>query len=320
MSQEFKHVTVMLEPAVQALEIDRSGIYVDGTFGRGGHSRLILSKLNADGRLIAFDRDLAAIQTAQQINDPRFTIVHARFSTMKTYLEEQGLLGKVSGILLDLGVSSPQLDDQSRGFSFMNNGPLDMRMDQTSGLSAREYLYSTSEVELSNVLWTYGEEKNSRLIARKIKELAETQSFEEFLPDTQSLAELIKKCSKKFDKNKNPATRSFQAIRIAVNNELGELESCLADSLALLKPQGRLSIISFHSLEDRVVKNFFREHSTPKPIPKHIPIIDSEVAQDLMLEKTSKAILPSEEEIAQNVRSRSAVLRWAQRSNVEFHN
>lgn len=311
---EFTHITVMLEPAVEALQINPDGIYVDGTFGRGGHSRLILDKLSAQGRLIAFDRDVAAVAIAKTIVDPRFSIVHAPFSSMLDFLSEQDLVGKVDGILLDLGVSSPQLDDASRGFSFMHNGPLDMRMDQSQGLSARELLYTIDEKELADILWLYGEEKNSRQIARQIKELAAVTSFEDFLVDTHSLVELIKKASKKIDKNKNPATRSFQAIRIAVNDELGELERCLENSLRILKADGVLSVISFHSLEDRIVKNFLRNNHVAPPLPKHLPVIDSQYQTKMPLAKISKAIMPTQQEIDKNSRSRSSVLRWGIRS------
>lgn len=316
MTQAFSHTTVMLNEAVDALTIKNDGIYIDGTFGRGGHSRLILSKLGPNGRLIAFDRDIQAIESATTVDDPRFTIIHAPFSQMEEQLITMGLQGKISGILLDLGVSSPQLDDAQRGFSFMNNGPLDMRMDQTRGQSAREWLYTHSEKEIADVLWKYGEEKNSRAIARAIVGLQQEVDFNSFLPDTESLVRLIKTTSKKIDKNKNPATRSFQAIRIAVNNELQELETVLLSSLRLLAPEGRLSIISFHSLEDRIVKQFFREHNQGKPIPKNMPIMDNQWDSEIYFNNISKALKPTEEEIAVNTRSRSAVLRWAQRSNL----
>lgn len=316
---EFNHITVMLHQAVEGLAINPEGIYIDGTFGRGGHSRLILSKLNNKGRLIVFDRDQQAINTALALakDEPRLTVIHQPFSAMRSEIERLGLLGKIDGILLDLGVSSPQLDDAQRGFSFMQNGPLDMRMDQTSGQTAREYLYQVSEKELANVLFNYGEEKNSRLIARNIKQLAANTSFADFLPDTNSLVELIKRSSKKFDKNKNPATRSFQAIRIAVNGELDELKQVLDDSISLLATNGRLSIISFHSLEDRIVKQFFQQHTKGKPIPKNLPILDAQWETEIYFAPISKAIKPTDEEINLNPRSRSAILRWGQRTEYQ---
>ncbi|MFC6276386.1 16S rRNA (cytosine(1402)-N(4))-methyltransferase RsmH [Psittacicella hinzii] len=320
MSQEFSHTTVMLHEAVEALDIKPEGIYIDGTFGRGGHSSLILSKLNAQGRLIAFDRDEQAIAVAKQINDPRLTLVHSEFSSMATYAKDHGLEGKIDGILLDLGVSSPQLDDASRGFSFMHKGPLDMRMNQHAGLTAREWLYQNDEKTIADVLWLYGEEKNSRQIARAICERKNQVSFEEFLPDTDSLVQLIKQASRKIDKNKNPATRSFQAIRIAVNDELGELERVLQSSLTLLKTDGRLSIISFHSLEDRLVKQFFKQQHQGKPIPKYMPILDEHWDSEIYYSQISKALKPSQAEIEVNPRSRSAVLRWAQRSALPVKN
>lgn len=306
----------MLHEAVAALNLKADGVYVDGTFGRGGHSRLILSQLGPTGRLIVFDRDLRAIEaaTALAAEDSRVTVVHSAFSQMQPELAKLGI-NQVDGILLDLGMSSPQLDDASRGFSFMKAGPLDMRMDQSSGQTAREYLYSVDEATLAHVLWTYGEEKNSRAIARAIKQLAETVSFSEFLPDTLSLVELIKKASKKVDKNKNPATRSFQAIRIAVNGELEQVEQVLDASLDLLKPTGRLSVITFHSLEDRIVKQFLSANFKGKPIPKDMPIFDHQWDNQAYLSAISKALKPSPAEIDVNTRSRSAVLRWGERNS-----
>lgn len=315
MTQDFSHTTVLLHPAVDALNIDENGIYVDGTFGRGGHSSLILSKLGANGRLIAFDRDIAAVEYARKtITDSRFTIVHAPFSTMEQVLDQMGLLGKVNGILLDLGVSSPQIDDNSRGFSFINNGPLDMRMDQSQGISARQWLYEVSEDELSYVLWNYGEEKNHRQIARAVCKLSSTTDYENFLPNTIDLVTLIKENSRYKERIKNPATRSFQAIRIKINDELGELERLLESSLKILAPNGYASIISFHSLEDRIVKQFFANNNKGKAPPKRMPILDKDWDYRVYFSEISKAIKPSSEEVAVNIRSRSAVLRWAKRS------
>lgn len=305
----FSHTTVLLHPTVDALRVKEDGVYVDGTFGRGGHSSLILEKLGPNGRLIAFDRDLRAVEHAKTLNDPRLTIIHKQFSCMEQELEALGLMGKIDGILLDLGVSSPQLDDASRGFSFMHNGPLDMRMDQTQGMDARQYLYQTPEKEIAEVLWKFGEEKNSRQIARAIVALRDKVEFADFLPTTNDLVDLVKANSRHKDKNKNPATRTFQAIRIAINNELGELETVLDSSLRLLAPEGYISIISFHSLEDRIVKQFFAQHHKGREIPRNMPILDSQWDARIYYKEISKAIKPSEAEIEANPRSRSAILR-----------
>ncbi|RIY37868.1 16S rRNA (cytosine(1402)-N(4))-methyltransferase RsmH [Psittacicella gerlachiana] len=316
--KEFTHTTVMLEPAVDCLEIIKDGIYVDGTFGRGGHSSLILERLGEKGRLYVFDRDLEAIACANKIQDERIIVVHAPFSSMGEYFQEQQLEGKINGILLDLGVSSPQLDDAERGFSFMRNGPLDMRMDQSKGFSAREWLYHSSEKEIADALYLYGQEKNSRAIAKAIVKLREDHKFDTFLPDTDSLVEVVKSASKKIDPNKNPATRTFQAIRIAVNNELGELEQALQDSIKLLAPHGRISIISFHSLEDRIVKHFFKENYEKPVLPKFLPIPDAAFTHDSNFEKISNSIKPTDEEVSSNPRARSSILRWAQRSSKPY--
>lgn len=310
-----EHITVLLHEAVDGLALKEDGIYIDATFGRGGHSRLILSKLSANGRLIAIDRDPRAITEAQKIQDPRFHIEHNSFSAIPEICEKLGLTGKINGILLDLGVSSPQLDDAERGFSFMKDGPLDMRMDTTKGLSAAQWLQQVSEQDLAWVLKTFGEERFAKRIAQTIvnynKSAVEKNS--EILNRTLQLAELIAQSVPFKDKHKHPATRSFQAIRIYINSELEELESLLQSALTVLAPQGRLSVISFHSLEDRMVKHFMRKQSKGEEIPKGLPLREDQIERRQTLKTIGKAIQPSDEEIAFNPRSRSAVLRIAER-------
>ncbi len=310
-----EHITVLLHEAVDGLALKEDGIYIDATFGRGGHSRLILSKLSANGRLIAIDRDPRAITEAQKIQDPRFHIEHNSFSAIPEICEKLGLTGKIDGILLDLGVSSPQLDDAERGFSFMKDGPLDMRMDTTKGLSAAQWLQQVSEQDLAWVLKTFGEERFAKRIAQAIvgynKSAVEKNT--EILNRTLQLAELIAQSVPFKDKHKHPATRSFQAIRIYINSELEELESLLQSALTVLAPKGRLSVISFHSLEDRMVKHFMRKQSKGEDIPKGLPLREDQIERRQTLKTIGKAIQPSDEEIAFNPRSRSAVLRIAER-------
>ncbi|MFZ7108828.1 16S rRNA (cytosine(1402)-N(4))-methyltransferase RsmH [Avibacterium avium] len=310
-----EHFTVLLNEAVDGLALKEKGIYIDGTFGRGGHSRLILSRLSQDGRLIAIDRDPRAIAAAAQIQDPRFQIEHNSFSAIPEICEKLGLVGKIDGILLDLGVSSPQLDEAERGFSFMKDGPLDMRMDTTQGLSAAEWLQQVSEQDLAWVLKTFGEERFAKRIAQAIVNYNKNarQNGTEPLNRTLQLAELIAQSVPFKDKHKHPATRSFQAIRIFINAELEELERVLQGALQVLAPQGRLSIISFHSLEDRMVKHFMRKQSKGESLPKGLPLREDQIQRSQTLKTIGKAIMPSEQEIAQNARSRSAVLRIAER-------
>ncbi|MFZ7256389.1 16S rRNA (cytosine(1402)-N(4))-methyltransferase RsmH [Avibacterium avium] len=310
-----EHFTVLLNEAVDGLALKEKGIYIDGTFGRGGHSRLILSRLSQDGRLIAIDRDPRAIAAAAQIQDPRFQIEHNSFSAIPEICEKLGLVGKIDGILLDLGVSSPQLDEAERGFSFMKDGPLDMRMDTTQGLSAIEWLQQVSEQDLAWVLKTFGEERFAKRIAQAIVNYNKNarQNGTEPLNRTLQLAELIAQSVPFKDKHKHPATRSFQAIRIFINAELEELERVLQGALQVLAPQGRLSIISFHSLEDRMVKHFMRKQSKGESLPKGLPLREDQIQRSQTLKTIGKAIMPSEQEIAQNARSRSAVLRIAER-------
>ncbi len=307
---DYQHKTVLLNEAVNALAIKDDGIYVDGTFGRGGHSRLILSKLGSNGRLISIDRDVRAQQNAMQIDDPRFTFVHGEFSRANHYIEQLGLSGKIDGFLLDLGVSSPQLDDPERGFSFMRDGPLDMRMDTTKGVTASDWLRNSDVDDIAWVLKTFGEEKFAKRIARAIVE----QNSISPLVRTLELANLIEKVMPKKDKHKHPATRSFQAIRIYINSELEEVEQALNQSLSMLANQGRLAIISFHSLEDRIVKQFISKQSKGPQLPAGLPLTEEQIKQygSPVLNQLGK-IKASESEIADNPRSRSAILRVAEK-------
>lgn len=309
------HITVLLNEAVDGLMLKENGIYIDGTFGRGGHSRLILSKLSDNGRLIAIDRDPQAIRVAQSIQDKRFHIEHNSFSAIPKICTQLNLVGKIDGILLDLGVSSPQLDDAERGFSFMKDGPLDMRMDTSQGISASEWLQQVSEQDLAWVLKTFGEERFAKRIAQAIVQYNKSavQNGTEPLIRTLQLAELIAQSVPFKDKHKHPATRSFQAIRIYINTELEELERVLQGALSVLSPQGRLSIISFHSLEDRMVKHFMRKQSKGENLPKGLPLREDQIHKNQTLKVIGKAIMPTEEEMQANPRSRSAVLRVAEK-------
>jgi 16S rRNA (cytosine1402-N4)-methyltransferase len=305
---ELQHRTVLLEQAVDALAIDAraDGVYVDGTFGRGGHSRLILERLSARGRLIAFDKDPQAISTAQAIADERFEIVHASFATMDEVLEARGGL-KVDGVLLDLGISSPQVDDAARGFSFRADGPLDMRMDTTRGRSAAEWLATEDEQTIGKVIKDYGEERFAFQIAKAIAARRAVQP----ISTTRQLAEIVAHAVKTREKGKDPATRTFQAIRIFINQELEELEVGLAAALRHLSPHGRLAVISFHSLEDRIVKRFMASHASAPQPDRRLPIRAVDLPQpDLRLISRQK---PSDAEVAGNPRARSAILRVAER-------
>ena len=309
MTQAAEHITVLLHEAVAGLDIKSDGVYVDGTFGRGGHSRLILQHLGPNGRLIAIDRDPQAIAEAAKIEDPRFEIVHGPFSGIASYLDERGLLGKVDGFLLDLGVSSPQLDDAERGFSFMKDGPLDMRMDPTSGQSAAQWLAKADVDDIAWVLKTFGEERFAKKIARAIVHDRVTEPYVR----TRQLAEMIARVNPSKEKGKHAATRSFQAIRIYINSELDEIETALNGALEVLAPQGRLSVISFHSLEDRLVKHFIRKHEKGPEVPYGIPLTEAQLAGGRKLKAVGKALKPSDSEVSENSRSRSSVLRVAER-------
>lgn len=304
-----QHITVLLNEAVAALVTDTSGFYVDGTFGRGGHSALVMQQLSANGRLLGIDKDLAAIATANArfAEDSRFAIAHGSFAELAQLVEARGMTGKVAGVLLDLGVSSPQLDEAERGFSFMQDGPLDMRMDQTRGQSAADWVNSADEDEITWVFKEYGEERFAKRMARAI--IAERQKTP--FTRTKHLAEVIKEANPAWEKGKHPATRAFQAIRIQVNNELTDLDSVLEQALAVLAPGGRLVVISFHSLEDRAVKRFIRRQELGDPVPKGLPIRDDQLNK--RMRSLGKAIKASDAEVAANVRSRSAVMRVAEK-------
>lgn len=308
MADSFSHFSVMLLESVEGLAIKKEGIYIDGTFGRGGHSREILKQLSSSGHLLAIDQDPEAIDYAKQNFDKAgFEIEHGSFEQLADYCEMRGWVGRVDGILLDLGVSSPQLDDADRGFSFMKDGPLDMRMNTDQGQTARDWLQQVEEKTLAQVLRQYGEERFAGRIARVIKE----EVREGRLNTTLELADLVRKISPKTEKNKHPATRTFQAIRIAVNRELDVLKNVLEASVKVLSTGGRLSIISFHSLEDRIVKQFIRDQSKVKDLFPDSPI-QLEVIEPV-LKKVGKPVFPTEAECKENSRSRSAVLRVAER-------
>ncbi|MCL1039667.1 16S rRNA (cytosine(1402)-N(4))-methyltransferase RsmH [Shewanella corallii] len=310
MSQEFAHLTVLLDETVDGLNIRPDGIYIDGTFGRGGHSRLVLQQLGENGRLIAIDRDPQAIEAAKQFaDDKRFQIVHGGFGQLADYVEDLGLTGKIDGVLLDLGVSSPQLDDADRGFSFLRDGPLDMRMDNSQGETAAQWLARAEIEDMAWVFKTFGEERNGRHIARCIAADREKEPFER----TKQLADLIARVAKTKERNKHPATRVFQAIRIYINSELEQIEQALEGSLKALAPQGRLSIISFHSLEDRIVKRFIRKHSQKEEVPYGLPVTEEQISSNRKLKPVGKAMKPSEVELERNPRARSSVLRVAER-------
>lgn len=304
-----EHITVLLHEAVDALVHDVDGLYIDCTFGRGGHSRLILEQLSDNGRLIGIDKDPRAIATANELakEDSRFSICHGSFAQMRTWLEQNGGGRAVSGILMDLGVSSPQLDEAERGFSFMNDGPLDMRMNTESGMTAAQWIATAKEEEIADVLHQFGEERYSRRLAKAIVMRRTEEPFER----TLDLAQVIKDAHPKWEKGKHPATKSFQAIRIFLNDELGDLTSGLDTATDLLAKDGRLVVISFHSLEDRMVKRFIRDKEKGPQLPPDIPIMASDYPAEL--KHVGKAIKPSKAEVDANIRSRSAVMRVAQK-------
>ncbi|CBL44248.1 Methyltransferase involved in cell envelope biogenesis [gamma proteobacterium HdN1] len=302
---EVSHRPVLLQEVIENLLTDTAGIYVDGTFGRGGHARALLARLSADARLVGFDKDPEAIAVGLQLaaEDARFSIVHGSFAEIGTRPELAGLQGTVSGVLLDLGVSSPQLDDASRGFSFMNDGPLDMRMNNDAGESAADWLNHEDAKQIEWVLRELGEERFAGRIARAIVAQREMSP----LCTTKQLADLIYKAVPVREKHKHPATRSFQAVRIWVNRELQDLEVGLAASLELVKVGGRIAVISFHSLEDRIVKQFFEKHVKGEQLPRGLPVTGA--ALGIRLRHVAKKVRPSDDEVAVNVRSRSATLR-----------
>ena len=306
MSQEL-HRSVLLREAVDALVTDPGGIYIDGTFGRGGHSAAILERLNDNGRLVGVDKDPQAIAYARERfgGDARFSIWHGSFADMDRAAADYA--GRVTGVLLDLGVSSPQLDQAERGFSFMQDGPLDMRMDTSRGMSAADWVNSEAEAELARVFKEYGEERFARRMAAAIVRRRAEKPFER----TLDLAEVVKAANPAWEKGKHPATRVFQAIRIHINGELDDLQVALEKSLQLLALGGRLVIISFHSLEDRMVKRFIRDKERGPKLPRGLPVMDSEIAKTLR--SVGKAIKADAGEVDENLRSRSAVMRVAEK-------
>ena len=301
------HDSVLFNEVLKGLNIKSGGIYVDATLGRCGHTQGILNHLDSLGRVIGFDQDIDAIKYAEiNFSDPRLELIHSNFSNLNDELNKINLIGKVDGVLMDLGISSPQIDNADRGFSFNKDGLLDMRMDQSQRLTATEWLKETSEKEIADTLYQYGEEKRSRIIASTIKEYQKNSEIK----TTLELANLISTVVKP-GKNKHPATRSFQAIRIAINDELIMLSEALNQTIDALDKGGRLTVISFHSIEDRIVKQFIQKHSRPKQIPKGLPIMMNDT-QPCLLKDLGK-VKPSNEEIKINRRSRSAILRIAEK-------
>ncbi len=303
-----KHYSVLLKESVEALVTDPDGVYVDGTFGRGGHSREILSRLTSHGKLIAFDKDPEAIAVGQALarEDERFTVLHSSFLQMNIALNKKNIFA-VDGITMDLGVSSPQLDCAERGFSFLKDGPLDMRMDNSGGNTAEQWLKNADEKDIAHVLKTYGEERYSKRIARAIVEKRLSMQID----TTLKLAEIVSAANPKWEKGKHPATRAFQAIRIFINRELDDLTDTLDVAVDLLKSGGRMVVISFHSLEDRIVKRFLRDKTRGKDIPLSVPVTDNMLNREMKI--IGKALKASDYELEENIRSRSAVMRAAEK-------
>ncbi len=309
MSVEVGHKAVLLKEAVEALITNSDGLYVDGTFGRGGHAALILSQLSETGSLMAVDKDPKACEVAKKkfSKDARFEIKQASFADIRKLITEKQHEGTVSGVLLDLGVSSPQIDDPIRGFSFLRDGPLDMRMNPSCGISAAEWLSTAKENDIAQVLKDYGEERYSKRIARAIA----AARADKPITRTGQLAAIVKEANPAWEKDKHPATRAFQGIRIFINQELKDLESVLPDILEIMAVGGRLVIISFHSLEDRIVKRFIRDQEKGKAIPRGLPVMEKDIVR--RLRSIGKIVKPSGLEIKDNVRARSAVMRIAEK-------
>ena len=301
------HVTVLLEEAVEMLAVKPAGIYIDATFGRGGHSRRILSALGPQGRLLSLDRDPQAIAAGALINDQRFGLSHRAFGEIGEAADEAGI-AQVDGVLFDIGVSSPQIDEGGRGFSFRFDAPLDMRMDTSQGETAAEWLARADEKEITEVIRNYGEERFAFQIAKKVV----AARLEQPILTTGQFAAIVRTAVRTREPGQDPATRSFQALRIHTNQELRQLEIALPQALSLLKPGGRLVVISFHSLEDRIVKNFMRQQATPDALPKNLPLRADQLPKAAMC-LVGKAIKPSSSEVAANPRARSAVMRVAEK-------
>lgn len=310
-NSSLRHVTVLLDEAVAALAVRPDGRYLDGTFGRGGHSRLLLRQLGPEGCLLGFDKDPQAIATGQALaaEDGRFVVVQRSFAELGDEVAQRGWSGTLSGILLDLGVSSPQLDDPERGFSFLNDGPLDMRMDPSRGVSAAQWIATAAEDDIARVFKDYGEERFARRMARAVVQRRSEKPFER----TADLAQVLTVANPAWEKGKNPATRAFQGLRIFINNELGDLETGLDAALEALEVGGRLVVISFHSLEDRIVKQFMRRHAKGEAdkLPRDLPIIPEAFVPRLKL--IGKPQYASADEIKANPRSRSAIMRIAEK-------
>ena len=311
MSEALSHITVLLDEAVSALAVHSDGCYVDGTFGRGGHSRLILEQMGEDGRLLGFDKDPLAIATGTELaqQDARFAIVQRSFAEMDSELQQRQLFGQVDGVLLDLGVSSPQIDDGERGFSFMHDGPLDMRMNPAQGISAAQWVAQVSAEEMARVFKEYGEERFAKRMANAVVARREIEPFTR----TGDLAAVLTEANPAWEKGKNPATRAFQGMRIHLNNELGDLEKGLEAAMAALKVGGRLVVISFHSLEDRIVKQFMRRLAKGEAdqLPRHLPIIPEKF--ETIVKLLGKPQYASAAELKANPRARSAVMRVAEK-------
>lgn len=305
-----QHKSVLLSESIDGLKIKPSGTYIDATFGRGGHSRAILEKLGEKGRLIALDRDIDAVKASVNLQqDPRFSIHHCAFANLKVVVNDLQLNGAIDGILMDIGVSSPQIDNAERGFSFQKDGPLDMRMDQGAGISAADWLNEASLEEIAKVIKQYGEEKFGTRIANAVVDYRKVKPLE----TTAEFAQLIDQAVPVKDKYKHPATRTFQGVRIFINGELKQLETGLQESIDVLKPSGRLAVISFHSLEDRMVKRFIKTHSQGAKYPSKLPVSQSMLDKGKVIKAIGKAIKPSADEIEVNVRARSSVLRVAEK-------
>ena len=302
---ENEHTPVLLKEVLEGLNLRPDGFYVDCTFGRGGHSRALLQALGSSGRLLVFDKDYSAIEHAKKIfeNDARVICIHGSFTALISTVEQLNMLGQVDGVLFDLGVSSPQLDNAEYGFSFLRDGKLDMRMDRTAGISAADWLNSASQAEIEKVIRDYGEERFARRIARAIIKARD----EAPITHTVQLARIITEAVPTVERNKHPATRTFQALRIHVNKELDELKTVLNQILSVLRPGGRLAVISFHSLEDRIVKQFMQKEAKGDNFPPEIPVTAREIAPRFRIVK--KAIKPGSEEVQKNQRARSAILR-----------
>ncbi|AAM67778.1 16S rRNA (cytosine(1402)-N(4))-methyltransferase RsmH [Buchnera aphidicola] len=309
MNQTIKHISVMKKELIESLKIKKNGIYIDGTFGMGGHALSILKTIGREGRLYAIDRDPNSVFIGNQIKDKRFHIIHSNFSKILNYAKYNNIIGKVNGILFDLGTSSLQIENEKRGFSFKKNGPLDMRMNPHAGISASEWLFKSDINKIYFVLKNFGEERFSKRIAYAIKDYCKKKKIN----NTFELVDIIKKATPIKNKFKHPAKRTFQAIRIYINQELEEIKKGLENSLKILKPGGRLSIISFHSLEDRIVKNFMMKYSKKATVPYGLPITENKLETLRICKlKIINRIFPTQKEIEKNPRARSSVLRTAE--------